>query len=48
MSVPCPMCGRSIDLSARVTGDRIWCVCGTLLLLVFTLQGPKLTVEGMR
>jgi hypothetical protein len=35
----CPKCGASIDISGRITGDRIWCSCGQWLLLSFDRNG---------
>lgn len=31
--ITCPNCARSHDVSMRQLGDRVWCGCGSWLLI---------------
>lgn len=43
LGAACSNCGRSHDVSGRITGDRIWCPCGHWL----TVDHPaRITLEG--
>jgi hypothetical protein len=42
MTAPCPHCGTLHDISARFTGERVYCRCGGWFLIQFLPGGAQL------